>query len=685
MENPDVDQSGSPEERRLTKSEAKYLSRLAKLDVKRLAGLSVGKAHELLRWRIDPSLLLFRRICGRVVRLNPDTGDYEGVPNATVYVEDTDCSFLGFFPVENPFFWLFPIHCRREVLATVTTDACGEFCVHLPFWDIDRYLRFRRERICFPEIARPNLRDLLRRPLPELRFPKPPFPEPDPPPFRLDSRQIDTIRAYAGDSVVQRLESLAGSYRFSENVSQIDAELDRPLFSNPVPPPIPEELRQSARQSGTKRGIDDVRKAEIPPVDALLQQIDFSRYVGPFWRCRDVWVPVWETVLDIPDLTFRVTQDIDGDGNEETIYSEGFFDVRWNAPSNLNVTLVASEAAISTSHCGPVEGIECQDTPAISTAGYMPLETTHHDDGAGVATRVNRPRPPNGNCTGTQAYPAHAPYTRNLNLHGCHRIGSATHYRLLYAFAASEVGPFTAAVPFAGLTWWAPRLGPGAPIHVVPDATGWYPIPPAGQVAHPNWLLSWPTHRFANGLYEVRVELGAASGGSIAVTQASAPRRFLVDNTRPTMGFDEVRWRPASTSPSTPWTAATLLPDVCPVLVRPAGQDVHLRVVWSASAPHLRNAKLSASGCGAGDLSFVTDAGSHCHWHVDSTDNHVQRTAILLLPGSRPAGCYHLRIDAWGRQFNPSGFDHGPAEDWFIDQGTFGWNMSARAISLVNT
>jgi hypothetical protein len=40
--------------------------------------------------------------------------------------------FLGFFPVDNPFFWLFLFRCRQEVLAMVTTDACGNFCVYLP-------------------------------------------------------------------------------------------------------------------------------------------------------------------------------------------------------------------------------------------------------------------------------------------------------------------------------------------------------------------------------------------------------------------------------------------------------------------------------------------------------------------------------------------------------------------------
>ncbi|MCP9452006.1 MAG: hypothetical protein NNA23_04915 [Nitrospira sp.] len=159
-----------------------------------------------------------------------------------------------------------------------------------------------------------------------------------------------------------------------------------------------------------------------------------------------------------------------------------------------------------------------------------------------------------------------------------------------------------------------------------------------------------------------------------------------MDNLRPTLHFNEIRWRLASIPLTTPWTDSnsTLLPAVCPVLTRPAGMDVHLRVVWQASASHLRDAQLSASGCGAGALSFETGEDTHFRWHVNSADNSVTRTAVLRLRGSLPPGCYHVRIDAWGRQFNPSGFDHGPSADWLINQ-VIDWNSSTRSISVVNS
>lgn len=668
-----------PDQRLVTERQAAYLSKVANVPHKEIAGKTIADVNDQLRWRVEPSLLLFRRICGRVVKPNPVTGDLEPVPNATVHVEDTDCSFFGFFPVQSPFYWLFPFRCRREEITTVVTDACGKFCVYIPYWDVDRYLSFRKKRICFPEMVKPSIRDILKRPL--FETPKIPFPDPGP---QVLPEQIERIRAVLGVQVAERLEQTADLREIGAAAGQLEALLDTPAFTQPMPPPLPAVIRRDgAAKSAEFEGL----AAGMPEQAKAIRSIDFNRYLGPFVRCRDVLVPVWTSILDVPDLTFRVTQDIDADGNEETIYSEGFFDVRWDAPVNLNVTLVASAHAISVQHCAPISGIDCQNRPAIVTAGYMPLEPTHHDNTEGVATRVNRSRPPDGRYGTPQSGLAHAPYCRTLNLHGCQRLGDATHYRLTHAVKLPDATAFTAPIPFAGLNWWAPRLGPGAPILVTPNADGWYSILPAGSLAHPNWLLSWPTHAFANGLYEVRLELGAASGGGISVADVSDPERFLVDNTNPTLRLEEIRWRLASIPLSTPWTDgnSTLLPTVCPVITRPSGDAIHIHVAWAASAAHLRNAHLTASGCGAGGLSFVTGEDSYRHWHIDKNDNDIAETATLLLPGNRPAGCYHLRLDGWGRQFNPSGFDYGPALNWLINQGSFSWSQAGRAISLVNS
>jgi hypothetical protein len=75
----------------------------------------------------------------------------------------------------------------------------------------------------------------------------------------------------------------------------------------------------------------------------VLDKLDMTKFRGPFRRCIDIVVPEWQVIVDVPDITFRVTQDTNGDGTEETIYAEGFFDVRWNA----GATRIASQPILS--------------------------------------------------------------------------------------------------------------------------------------------------------------------------------------------------------------------------------------------------------------------------------------------------------------------------------------------------
>ena len=161
MARPEQREELPPDRRKLTKTQAARLGALAELEPKQLAGLTVAEITDKFKWKIDPQILLFRKICGRVVKKDPVTGVEYPVPFATVHVQDTDCSLLWYFPKPWPWGWFFPLFCHREELATVKTDECGNFCVFIPRWDIDRILRFRLKRICFPDIVRPNLRDLI--------------------------------------------------------------------------------------------------------------------------------------------------------------------------------------------------------------------------------------------------------------------------------------------------------------------------------------------------------------------------------------------------------------------------------------------------------------------------------------------------------------------------------------------
>lgn len=662
----------------VTEKRARHLAELARLDVKQFKGKTIAQANKLLEWRVDPELLLFRRICGRVVKRNPVTGAFCPVPGATVHIEDTDCSFLGFFPVEGPFFWLLPISCHREVIATVTTDACGRFCVFLPFWDIDRILRFRRVRNCFLDLFKPRLRDIIEL-LPDppiVRFPRP---LPDPPPIRVIKPEIiELVRTHFGADTADLLAVTTETPEFGAPAAEYMNLIDTPLPS--YPPPLPSSLRLNPGPD-----LDEI--AKVAGLDSeITRKLDFSRFVGPFIRCRDLFVAEWMPILDIPDITFRVTQDIDADGVEEEIYNEGFFDVRWNAGPLPDVTLVANANAICVPICEPVEPIPCEDEPVINTAGYMPLENTHHNDLNGYGRRVNRPVPAPGDyppppATGAGPDNAVSPYAGTLNLHGCHRIGGATHYRLTYVLNGIG-GP----VSFTGISWWTPRsaAAPGPPIHVVPDPAGWYPILAAASVEHPSWLLSWNTRSFANGTYEVRLEVGTPAGAGMNVIATSDPRKFTVDNQKPEASFLEVRWRYADVIGA--WTDdnSTRLPAVCPVITRDGARAIRVQVRWQATATHLRNAELLFTGCGAANpLRVDPDPETYRHWHVNPLDNTVLQTNEYELPAGAAPGCYTLWIHAIGRAFNPSGHDHGPAHDWLIMQ-TWLWRWAQRAISIVN-
>ena len=531
----------NPDELPLTERRAAYLAELSGVSAKEIVSRKIAEVHEALKWKIDPTLVLFRRICGQVVKRDPVSGELLPVPNATVYVEDTDCSFLGYFPYPYPWVWIYPFNCRREVLGAVRTDSCGRFCINLPLWDVDRILRWRRARICYWYWFRPRLRDILDLAVEPPIF-RPPRPLPDPPPISpVLPERIERIRDLAGSAAVDRLQVASQRYHQGGSQAALNAVLDEPLFARSTPPPLPQQV--------LREGPASLAAA----IDLPLEKIDVRRFIGPFLRCHDIYIGQWQTVLDVPDITFRVTQDYDGDGVEEEIYSEGFFDVRWDSGPIPDVTLEASGNALATLQCGPVKEIPCGNVASIEAAGYLDLEPAYHDDVAGFGLRVNRPSPtglyPPPPVEGVaSATPANAPYAGNLNLHGCVRLNDATHYRINQEYRANPSDPWGSAMTLKGITWVAPRQGPGSPIPFVPDADGWYLIQPAVILVHPNWLLPWNTEARADGTYRLELELGRLTGGVINSIGTSAKRVFEVDNSSPAASFIEVRWRPASTA-----------------------------------------------------------------------------------------------------------------------------------------
>lgn len=670
-----------PDERPLTEIQANRLSALSGVNARELVGRTVAELSVSHRFVIDPALFFFRRVCGRVVKRNPATGELLPVPFATVHVEDTDCGLLGFFPPDWGWGWFFPLFCRREVIATAVTNACGEFCVYIPRWEIDWILRWRHERICFPIIfERPSFRDIVEELHPHPPIIHDPHPQPDPPPFRLRESGMlpHRVADLVGQDSVRRLASLELTATLGEDATITQKIMDAPAFNQAIQPPLPAFVREMG-EKGDAKGL----AANLNVEARYLRNFTPQQFIGPFRRCFDVIVPEWRIILDVPDITFRVTQDVDGDGDEETIYSENFFEVRWNAGPIPDVTLEADPIAVAGIACDTPE-VPCQDEPAILFAGLMPLVNPpipadpYHDAGTGYGRRPNRPHP-SGNITPILPdFPlplAQAPYTGSLQLYGCNELEGGVFYRLRYGYNGG------ASVPFTGLTWPLYRVvGGNLQTHwPAPDANGWYPILPASDGWHPNrLLLNWPTGSYPNGRYEVVLEIGNAAK---VVINTSAAINFLVDNANPVAQFTELRWRVVGGA----WSAP--LPMVCPIIHRPLQngdpEDIEFQVNYQVTATHLRSTSLSGGGCGGGVPTLQSALSTAQHWHTGPGDNAVVNTAVFRLLGNQPQGAYSFHLHAASRAFNPAGGDGGFGVDWNYDP-VYNWVQPFLPVAVVN-
>lgn len=626
-----------PQNRRLTTRQATYFAEASGLDAKDLAGQPIGEVAERLRWTIDPQLWFYQRVCGRVVKTDPATGEKRGVPFATVHLEDTDCSFLGLFPVEHPYFWwLFPHNCHRETITTVTTDECGDFCVDIPRWDIDRILRLRIERRCFPEIFRPRIPDLIAR-IPDLRIPE------------IDPIDPSPVELVTGKTLADQVPDRPA--RFGDPVDQ---PLEAPVGS--MAPPLDEAARERAAQA-----LPEDARNQIPLPSP-------RQAIGPFLRCRDVLVAEWEWIADVPDITFRVTQDVDGDGNDEVIYSESYFDVRWNDSDIGPVELEASPIAKATSACN-LDPVPCSDVPALLQIGRMPAVAPYLD-GSGYATRVNRPRA-GGDPGAAKVGDAESPFTGELQISGCYDSEEdAEYFRILDEYEGVEQA-------ITGVSWTVGATVPPFWITMTPDANGWYPIAEAQKQVDPHLLMSWPIAARGSGPHSLRLELANSSKDHVAF---SDPLPVMVDDRAPDLSLASVRWRASS---AISWAdAEELVGQDCPVVERPVGSDVEVRVVWSASAEHFRNAGLGGHGCGVGSTlehvggsppgsAVVVSPTEVARWHATTAETGLTRTDQFRIAASASQGAYAVTASAWTRAFEPAGAA-GPSADWHIDRSDRG-------------
>lgn len=681
-----------PDQIKITALQAERLAALSDLDVREVQDHTVAELSDKFKFRIDPDLFFFRTICGRVVKRDPATGIEYPVAYATVIVEDTDCSLLAYFPKLSPWGWYFPFKCRREVIAVKKTDKCGNFCIRVPRWDIDWILRWRRERICFPVIfERPTIADLLDDLV--VREPRrvPPKPGPDPDPswlLGLDRGQLlMAVEQRAGRDAARKVGGALNRLSFGANAARALDVLQEDAFEAPFPPPLPDDVqlldriragkdeRKGAGDDGGAGALATTLGARLGFDPAEFRDLDVRRFLGPFRRCYDRVFPEWAPILDVPDITFRVTQDTNGDGTEETIYSEGLFQVRWNAGTLPPVKLVASSNAISIPECGEIIPIPCGNVPEIVRAGRMPVrgDATMYNPTTGYALRPNRPKPTGNPDDVLPRDEAQTPFWGTVPLFGCVDVETpATHYRILDSYSSDEVN-FSPFDPVLGQAWWLTRLDASGNVtlyhYVTPDPQGWYPItvPMAGSPHEwepQNLLLDWNTRQFGDGKHILRIELGAGSPiVPLAPQPATDPVAFHVDNAAPHTTF-VVEYRKNAVGPFLP------LNFPCPLVRRGAKpQMVEFRVTFTAAARHLRDVSVGGNGCGGGDITYQSGApplwfpnagGTGVgHWHVAVNDNSVVITAFFRLEAAALQGTYSFGATANSRAINTAGGDTG--------------------------
>ena len=650
----------APDRRKLTKTQAARLGALAALDSKDLAGLTIADVTDKFKWKINPELLLFRKICGKVVKKDPVTGVEYPVPFATVHVQDTDCSLLWYFPNPWPWGWFFPLFCRREELATVTTDECGNFCVWIPRFDIDWILHWRKLRICFPDIfVRPSIGDLVRikRPFP---------PDPDPGPLHgLPVSLVEALSGPAGGKLAQRQFDVHASRTFGAPADDVEDASDVRAFEHEMPPPLPQEFRRAMSGQvdvGAKKGFDarDSIRATIAQragVDVKrLEALDLNRYIGPFKRCFDVFLPEWHLVLDVPDITFKVTQDTNGDGVEETIYSEGYFDVRWNAGPIPDVKLVASAIA-KESHVCNTPDVVCGNVPALLFAGLMPLTDppNYFNAATGYAKRPNRPIPPMG-----PRPDAETPFLGVLQLYGCVNVTNAQFYRVL--LSTDDGGSFSA---ITGLQWNIYPIPPGPPVTVSADASGWYPVIPNPADFHPaRMVIEWPTPTL--GKHVLKIEIGDAAKAHIG---ESATVAIQTDNTAPTVTFNKLKWKFSFESDSHFDDPGRDLLVTCPTIRRGAvAQTIEVQFEATIAANHLRDGYIYVTTCAGASLTALPAPAPHTsHFHEDVSDNSEFLSGRFEILATYEEGAYTFGVRANSRAMNPAGGDGGHLADWEYD------------------
>jgi hypothetical protein len=421
-------------------------------------------------------------------------------------------------------------------------------------------------------------------------------------------------------------------------------------FTQGLPAPVPAELRalgpaEAHRALASRLGLasDDGR------------ELDLSNSFGPFLRCFDVEVPLWLPTFSVPDIAFVVTQDLSGDGTQTVIY-DGAFDAEWDAWPIATVELDVSQAAIASPFPGcPPVGVPCGNEPAITQISYLDVNADYLDPELGFAVRMNQPSP--------SAFPSSAPFEGTIPLFGC--TTDAPYYRVLASWADSD-GLVPAASPPAPPNTLAPlpssAFGPQVPVVAEPwqvalgatvsppitaDAEGWYSTEYLTWNP-PNLLVNWTP---ADGVYQLTLEVGDGTPGSVTPTGSSPSIPIVVDSTPPGYTFYASQW---SSDGGTTWSPITN-DDGCLIIERPEGTDIQVQLTYTVSAGHLYSVSLFPDGCNDSGVSVAPTSPPPPDFVYDSPfNNSAGGTVIYTIAGTAPEGCYSWALYASSRAFSPN-------------------------------
>ncbi len=267
----------------------------------------------------------------------------------------------------------------------------------------------------------------------------------------------------------------------------------------------------------------DKLRAELLPRLPAAPEIAGLR-IWPWWP----WHPWWDCT---PDIIFNVTQRCLGE--EKIIVQEGCLDTRWNVPTTLDVTLVASDEACCIPQCTDPQDCPEGNCALITHACNDPIFTIGGNPGA-AAGSIGYRNP------GIAATHGDRPYAGVVPVHGVFGDLVVVDY---YEFEWSDNSGITwntlppAAAGGFSRVYWGPQLG-GGPVgfHAVPfsfstidgqrvvesrehfesnnDPLSWGIT--RFWVTNVNLLMRWLTEGiFNDGTYQLRIVSWQEMGGNL--------------------------------------------------------------------------------------------------------------------------------------------------------------------------